>query len=98
MTYRTGSGWNDRNELRCLLIFKMLIEEDFPHGKQSEYCREMADITGLDENSISARVSNYKSVAGINDGSNASSNTIEIYQKYNHLTVEELRKLIDDLE
>lgn len=59
-----------------------------------EYCKEMSSITALDEGSISAKVSNYKSVAGINNISNASKNTIKLYQKYNSLSIQEIEKLI----
>lgn len=55
-----------------------------------EYCRDMSISTNLDSGSISAKVSNYKSVAGINAMSNASRNTIEIFNKYGDLTLLEL--------
>jgi len=92
--YRTNSQWNEKNELRCLVILKKLQTENFPRGKQMEYCRKMSSITALDEGNISAKVSNYKSVAGINNSSNASINTIELYQKYNSLSIQEIEELI----
>ena len=94
MGYRANSQWNEKNELRCLVIFKKLQAENFPRGKQMEYCREMSSATALDEGNISAKVSNYKSVAGINNSSNASINTIELYRKYNSLSIQEIEELI----
>ncbi len=59
-----------------------------------EYCREMSRRTNLDAGNISAKVSNYKSVAGINNASNASVNTVELYNKYGYLSIQELEKLV----
>jgi hypothetical protein len=39
-------------------------------------------------------VGNYKSIAGINEPSNASQNTKEIYRKYKNFTVKKLEDLI----
>lgn len=97
MAYRENSKWNDLNELKCLLIYKILDSKDFPRNKQSELCKEMELISGLNYNSISAKISNYKSVAGINHESNASKNTKEIYKKYNKLSIQELELLINDI-
>ena len=47
-----------------------------------EYCREISMVTKLDPTNISAKVGNYKSVAGVNKASNASTNTIELYLKH----------------
>ena len=97
MTYKENSNWNDKNELKCLRIFKKLEAENFPRGKQANYCREMASTTNLEKSNISAKVGNFKSVAGINNHSNASKNTIEIYRKYSHLSVNKISSLIDKL-
>lgn len=97
-TYRSTSDWNDKNELLCLLIFKRLEAEGFPPGRQSELCREMSRTTNLDASNISAKVSNYKSLAGINNESNASTNTISIYRRYGNRTITEIQKIIDDLK
>ncbi|WP_146032944.1 hypothetical protein [Geothermobacter hydrogeniphilus] len=97
MSYRETSLWNNENELRCLIIFKKLETENFPRGKQMEYCREMSKITGLEPGNISAKVSNYKSVAGINNNSNSSVNTVDFYCKYTHLSIQEIQKIIDNL-
>ena len=94
MGYRASSNWNEKNEIRCLVIFKRLQEQNFPRGKQMDCCREMSRITNLDPGNISAKVCNYKSIAGVNGASNASVNTINIYRKYGHLSVEELEKII----
>ena len=94
MSYKTNSLWNEKNELLSFLIFKRLETEKFPRGKQAEYCREMMRRTGLEVGNISAKVSNFKSVAGYNNSSNASTNTRRIFKKYNHLTINELSKII----
>ena len=95
--YRHNSNWNEKNELRCLLIFKKLEFERFPKGKQMEYCREIAKIPriGLSEGNISAKVGNYKSVAGVNNHSNASKNTQRIYKQYKNLSIQQLKRLIN---
>ena len=90
MGYRKNSLWNDTSELYCLLSFKKLEAEGFPRGKQIKYCRELAKITGLSSGSLSAKICNYKSVAGVNNDSNASIKTKEIYDKYGNLSVQEL--------
>lgn len=59
-----------------------------------DYCREMSRSTNLDPGNISAKVSNYKSVAGVNNASNASVNTVELYKKYGHLSIQELEKFV----
>jgi hypothetical protein len=80
MAYKDSSEWNEENEIRCLVIFKKLEAENFPSGKQVEYCRALALATNLDAGNISAKVSNYKSEAGINKPSNASENTKCVYR------------------
>lgn len=95
MSYRANSLWNDKTELMAFLIFKKLEADNYPYRKQAEYCREMKEKTGLKAGNISAKVSNYKSVAGINNKSNASKNTHRIYNEYNHLTLKDLSKMID---
>ena len=67
------------NELRCLVILKKLISENFPRNRQMELCREVARKSNLSSGSISAKVSNFKSLAGINNKSNASNNSKIIY-------------------
>ena len=94
MNYKDSSEWNEENEIRCLIIFKKLETENFPRGKQMEYCREMEKITNLDAGNISAKVSNFKSVAGINNDSNASQNTKDIYAKYKNTSLPELEALL----
>jgi hypothetical protein len=93
--YRQSSEWNDKNELRCLVILKKLQEANFRRGMQIGLCREMARITNLSEGNISAKVCNFKSVAGINRSSNASSNTVSIYRQYNGLSINELQQIIN---
>lgn len=94
MSYSENSEWNGKNEIRCMIIFKKLESEGFPRGKQMEYCREMALLSKLDAGNISAKVSNYKSVAGINKPSHASVNTIDLYKRYCDFSIPQLKELI----
>ena len=94
MTYSETSHWNENNEIKCLIIFKKLEAENFPRGKQMDLCREIKKETNLDPGNLSAKVSNYKSVAGINKPSNASTNTIELYNKYKNFSIQELESLL----
>jgi len=95
MGYRIGSAWNDEDETRCLLSFKILESDNFPRGKQMKYCREMAKISNFTVGSISAKICNYKSVSGINKPPHVSENSIRIYNKYKSLSIIELEKIID---
>ncbi len=95
MGYRNASYWNQKTEIQCLIIFKKLQHEGFPRGRQMEYCRAMSLSTNLDPGNISAKVSNYKSVAGINNSSNASTNTIGLYKKFGYLSIQELEELLN---
>jgi len=52
-----------------------------------KYCRAMDETCKLSAGSVSAKVSNYKSIAGVNAHSNASSNSIDVYGKYGHLSI-----------
>ncbi|NOY48409.1 MAG: hypothetical protein GXO84_09510 [Chlorobi bacterium] len=94
MSYRNASQWDEKKEIQCLIIFKKLEAEKFPYGKQMDYCREISKATKLSPGNLSAKVSNYKSVAGINKASNASINTIELYKKYGHLSITKLQNII----
>jgi hypothetical protein len=97
MNYKDSSDWNDINELRCLVILKKLISENFPRKRQMELCREMTSKCNLTSGSISAKVSNYKSLAGFNNKSNASNNSKVIYKKYNQYSAVEIEKMISEL-
>jgi len=94
MSFKDSSNWNEKNELKAFIIFKKLEALGFPRGKQIELCREMEKETNLDAGNISAKVSNYKSVVGVNNNSNASSDTKENYSKYKDYSVEELEEKI----
>ena len=96
--YREGSEWNDEMELRCLLIFKKLEVDNFRRGRQMELCKELSRSSGLDVGNLSAKVCNYKSVAGINKPSNASENTVSIYKKYGKLSMIEIQSLVDNFQ
>ena len=97
MSYKDSSDWNEKNELRCLLIFKKLECENFPRGKQAEYCREMEKATNLSSGNISAKICNYKSVSGRNSASNYSSNTKKIFEKYSNCAVGDLEEIITQM-
>lgn len=98
MSYRKNSEWNDKNEISCLLIFKILQRDNYPRGKQSTLCRELSKVSGLSMGSISAKVCNYKSIAGINAHSNASQKTKEIFDKYGERSIQEIESAIDDMD
>ncbi len=98
MTYKENSDWNDINELKCLVILKMLISENFPRNRQMELSVELAIKSKLSKESISAKVSNYKSLAGINKKSNASKNSKIIFEKYNKYSIKELQNIITKIE
>ena len=92
-----NSGWNVANEICCLIIFKRLFVEDFPRGKQIEYCRGLSKKLNISADRLSARVSNYKAAAGMNPSSEASANTIRIYKKYRHTSIRELERIVSRL-
>ena len=94
MSYNESSEWDEKSEMECLVIFKKLEAEKFPGGKQMEYCQTLSLNTNLDVGNISATVSNYKSVAGVNKHSNASENTKRLYQQYRNLSVTEIEAII----
>ncbi len=91
MSYR--SNWNDLNELKCLLIFKQLENENFPRGMQKRLCEEMAKVTILEFGSINAKIGNIKSLAGVNNSSNVSKNTLRIFNDNKHLSIAQLKKI-----
>lgn len=93
--YRDDSEWSDELELRCLLIFKKLEEEKFPRCRQMELCRELSNSSGLEVGNLSAKVSNYKSVAGVNKPSNASKNTKSMYKRYGNKSSVDINLLIE---
>lgn len=86
-------NWNDDLELKCLLIYKYLENNKFPKGKQAELSKKLALTTNLSYGSISAKISNFKSIAKINNHSNASKNSERIYMKYINFELLELCKI-----
>ena len=97
MSFKNDSNWNKKNELKAFLIFKKLQEINFPRGKQMYFCRQMEKETTLDAGNISAKVCNYKSVAGINSSSNASNDTKQSYLLYKDYSIKELEDIINKL-
>ena len=92
--YRSGSKWSDLNELKCLLAYKQLEDQNFPRNMLSDLAAEIALQSGLPVGSVKAKIGNYKSVAGVTGHSNASQNTYSMYKNYGHLNSTELQKLI----
>lgn len=96
-TYREDKGWNDLNEMRCLLIWKKVKKGGF--SNKSKLCKEMSYIedVNLTYGSIGMKVSNYESLDP--DGKPAlrgcSKNTIRIYEEYKDFSVLELEKIIE---
>lgn len=93
--FKESSEWNLKNELRCLIIFKELEESGFPRGLQVELAEKMSTQTNLDVGNISAKVSNFKSEAGINSESNSSEATKVLYQRYGSLSLKEVKALYE---
>ena len=93
--FKESSEWTLENELLCLLIFKELEERSFPHGLQMELAKKLSSQTSLDASNISAKVSNFKSEAGINSESNSSEATKVLYQRYGSLTLNEVKALYE---
>ncbi|MCG3706240.1 hypothetical protein L5F43_07005 [Aliarcobacter butzleri] len=95
MSFKVTSGWNEKTELQAYKIFRILLDKKFPRGLQSKLCKELAqEIKLLSSGNISAKVCNYKSVAGINNSSNSSSDTKKNYEKYKNLSIIELDLII----
>lgn len=92
MNYR--SDWNDKIEMCCLLVFKLLQSSNL--ASQSDMLKKLEN--NIKENislrSLRAKVGNYKSVARVNKPSNASKNTKRIYQKYDTYAIEALKNEI----
>ena len=103
MAYRDGRGWNDITELQCLLIMKKLVAEDFPRGMQIKLCKELdAELkkinNPLDYGSISAKVGNYKAVAGYNKPNHNSTNTRRLYDEYKDYSAKKLELVIIEMQ
>ncbi len=92
--YSPNANWNDLAELKCLYIVKALQEIGFPHGKRMEMCRNISSETGLSAQTLTAKVGNFMSEAGINNKSNSSKNTQYIYKKFGHLCSKKLKEII----
>lgn len=92
--YREGSGWNDQNELRCLIAFKRLEAAGYPHGLLTSYARALAAQTDLSVSTIKAKIGNFKSLAGASGESHASSKSREIFERYGSHSIRDLERLI----
>ncbi len=92
--YRVGSKWNDLNEIRCLLAFKQLEERNYPRNMLTELAQEIAKVSGLSVGSVKAKIGNYKSAAGVTGHSNASLQTISIFNKYGQLNSGQLQEIL----
>ena len=98
MAHKSTSGWNKRTELQAYKIFRILLENDFPRGLQNKLCNELSiESHLLSSGNISAKVCNYKSVAGINNPSNFSGDTKVNYYKYKNYSLDEINLMIENL-
>ncbi len=97
MSDGADTEWNEATDIQCLIIFKRLFVEDFPRGRQIEYCRELSSQVGINADRLSGRVSDYKSAAGLNQSSDASVNTIRLYKKHRHTSIRELERMLSRL-
>ncbi|MDF1822260.1 MAG: hypothetical protein P1U64_11830 [Alcanivoracaceae bacterium] len=59
---------------------------------------DLAGRSGLSWGSASAKVSNFKSLAGKNGASNASKNSIRIFEAYGHFDADEIRRHLDRMK
>jgi hypothetical protein len=89
------SEWNVENELRCFLIYKELEENNFPRGLQMKLCIEFSENSNLDVGNINAKVSNFKSEAGVNAESHSSEATKIIYKRYGSLSLREAQSFCE---
>ncbi len=96
--YSHNARWNDKAELACLIIYKKLKVESFPHGKRAQLIREARKINDNlpEEKSMSPKISNFMSVAEVNNPSNNSSNTHNVYKKYKDYSIEKLQTIYDN--
>lgn len=94
--YRVGSVWDDGLELRCFLIFKQAESQNFKRGLVTELCRKLAKARNVDEGTLKAKVGNYKSLAGYTRPTNASTSTVRMFEKYKHLSKQDIETLLND--
>ena len=92
--YNADSLWNDLSELRCYLAFRQLDRDGFPRGQQADLCRELKEQTGLETGNLSAKICNYKSIAGDNNDSNASANSQFFYSEFGDFSIAQLEKMV----
>ena len=98
MVYINDSKWTDKFELECLLIFRKCEVQAFPWGLQLELCEELEKRSqnSPSAQSLSAKVGNFKSLAGINNASNCSKNSKRIFDLYQKYSIEDLEAAIGD--
>ncbi|EPZ7321333.1 hypothetical protein ACXR5E_004012 [Vibrio mimicus] len=93
-SFKSDSGWNFETELRCLIIYKILEDLEFPRGLQSELCSVLSESSGLKFESVKAKVGNYKSEFGITNPSNSSEATKYLVKNFGHMSRHELDALL----
>ncbi len=78
---------------------RKLQKEGSPRGRQTQYCKEMAELPDVKpgKNSIRCKIGNFQSLDGIGSWDKFSSNTKRIYEKYKKCSVEELERIIAKL-
>ena len=92
--FNEGSGWSLRMELECFLIFKKLEAANFPRGMQTDLCNELKSRSSLSSGTITAKVGNFKSEAGVSRASNSSQATKYIAENFGELSVSETEALL----
>lgn len=93
--YKKDSGWNDMVELECFYVAR-LVEVNKENGLQARLCKNISEKNPkLTQGSISAKVTNFKSLMGIVNDSNASLNSKRIYNKYKDFSLEEINREIN---
>ena len=95
--------WDDRTEVMCLLIYKILMEKNFQRGLRTKLCQEMAIKKDTPSyNSINLKVGNYEylftnGARGMYGGAK-NRRTINIYMKFKDYSIKELKDVIKKLE
>jgi hypothetical protein len=92
--FNKNSGWSFELELECFIIYKLLEVENFPRGKHSELCEQLAKSTIVSFDSIKAKVGNFKSELGVNNPSHSSEATVFIASTFGKMTLNEAKALL----
>ncbi len=58
-----------------------------------QYCRELSKELNISAERLSARVTDYKTAAGMNAASEAPAKAVRLYKKYRHTSIGELEEM-----